>query len=66
LGRISITPARSKSRNRFESRPRDSPGAPSAISLKVLQPIRTMLRKMMKDHRSANSSDARAIGQYCP
>jgi len=24
------------------------------------------LRRMMKDQRSANSSDARAIGQYCP
>jgi hypothetical protein len=35
LGRISITPARSNSFNRFESRPRDKPGAPSAISLYV-------------------------------
>lgn len=66
LGRISTTPARSKSRNRFDSRPRDNPGAPSAISLKVLQPMRTMLRRMMKVQRSANSSDARAIGQYWP
>ena len=46
--------------------PARQPGAPSAISLKVLQPTRTMLRKMIKDQRSANSSDARAIGQYCP
>lgn len=65
LGRISMTPARCSSRNRFESSPRDRPGAPSAISLKVLQPMR-MLRRMMMDQRSANTSAARAMGQNCP
>jgi hypothetical protein len=66
LGRITITPAFCSSRNRFDSRPRDKPGTPSAISLKVLQPKITMLRRMMIDQRSASSSDARAIGQYWP
>jgi hypothetical protein len=59
LGRMSSTPARSRSRNRFESRPRDRPGAQSAISLKVRQPRMTMLRRMMIDQRSARSSEAR-------
>jgi hypothetical protein len=52
--------------HRLESKPRDRPGAPSAISLKVRQPRMTMLRRMMMDQRSASSSDARAIGQYWP
>jgi hypothetical protein len=66
LGQISITPACASSRNRLDSSPRDRPGTPSAISLNVRQPKITMLRRMMIDQRSASSSDARAIGQYCP
>ena len=38
LRRDPTTPARSKSRNRFDNSPRDSPGAPSAISLNVRHP----------------------------
>ena len=66
LGPDSSTPARSRSRSRFDSSPRDRPGAPSAISLNVRQPRMTMLRRMMIDQRSASSSDALAIGQYWP
>src|SRR4029450_2039799 len=66
LGRISITPARSSSRRRFESSPRESPGAPTAISLNVRQPTMTMFRMMMKDQRSGRSCEALATGQYWP
>jgi hypothetical protein len=62
LGRIWITPARSSSCSRRVSSARESPGAPAAISLKVWQPNR-MVRTMIGVHRSARTSEPRAIGQ---
>src|SRR4029453_13363746 len=60
-----MIPARSRSRSRLESSPRDRPGAPSAISLKVWQPTRMFLRMIMVQ-RSARSSDVGPMGQYSP
>ena len=60
-----MTPARWSCRSRVVSSVLDSPGAPFAISVKVLEPFRT-LRRMIGVQRSAKTSDALAIGQYWP
>src|SRR5262245_12948809 len=61
----STTPTRSSCLRRCESRVRESPGAPSRISLKFAQP-RCRLRMIRGVQRSAKISAPRAMGQYWP
>jgi hypothetical protein len=63
FGPVSTTPTRSSSRSLFVRSVRDSPGAPAAISVKLVLP-RSRFRRMIGVHRSARISDALAIGQY--
>src|SRR5262245_56606929 len=58
-------PSRSSCLSRCESSVRESPGAPSRISLKLPQP-RYRLRMISGVQRSAKISAPRAMGQYCP
>jgi hypothetical protein len=62
---MEMTPARSSSRSRLESRPRGIPGAPERISPNVEHP-RSRLRTMTGVQRSARISDALATGQNWP
>ena len=63
LGADSTMPTRSSCLSRCESKVRESPGAPSRISLKFPQP-RYRLRMISGVQRSAKISAPRAIGQY--
>src|SRR5262245_39613013 len=60
-----MMPSRSRCLSRSESSVRESPGAPSRISLKFPQP-RYRLRMISGVQRSAKISAPRAMGQYCP
>ena len=65
LGAEPTTPSPSSCLSRCESSVRDSPGAPSRISLKFPQP-RCKLRMIRGVQRSAKISAPRAMGQYWP
>ena len=58
-------PSRSSCLSRCESKVRESPGAPSRISLKLPQPG-YRFRMVSGVQRSAKISAPRAIGQYWP